>query len=148
MIKDEDAPEMIMAQQELLRRLGLVLGDGRNELTKPFLEKLFGVIKDHRSEYRQKGVDFPVLVALAVPRLGVVDFKRADLDIASMRMAIVNFVRMNPEAHMDEVVQAFRAAYPDLKPDDVLSGHDQGTKASERMVERMTKTVREQLDDE
>jgi hypothetical protein len=80
-IQDEDHPAMIRAQQELLRRLGTVLGDGTHELSRPFLEKLYDVVKEHRREYRGMGVDFPTLVALVVPRLGIVEFKRADLDI-------------------------------------------------------------------
>jgi hypothetical protein len=145
MISEDDHPEMIKAQQELLRRLGKVLGNGRNALTKPFLDRLFGVIKDHRAAYRIKGVDFPVMVALVVPRLGIVEFARADLDIASLRIKIVNFVRFNPNATMEEVVQAFRMAYPDLKPDEVLTGHTAGIQANERRDARTKKVVEEFL---
>lgn len=148
MITEEDHPEMIKAQQEVLRRLGLALGDGKNQLTQPFLEKLFGIVKDHRSQCRARGVDFPVLVALVVPRLGIVEFVRADLDIVSLRIKIVNFTRMNPDATMIEIVQALTRAYPDLRPDDILSGHESGTQANQRMVERMVKTVRDEMSKE
>ena len=121
MITEENDPQMIRAQQELLRRLGIVLGGGTKVLDKGLVHELFEVVQNHRSEYRNKGVDFPVLVGVIVPRFGIVDFKRADLDIASIRIAIVNFVRANPKAKMEEVVLAFRTAYPELKPDDGLA---------------------------
>lgn len=145
MIIDENNPRMIKAHRALLQRLGTVLGDGTNELTKLFLDHLFEVVKNHRTECRQKGIDFPVMVALVVPRLGVVEFVRADLDIESLRVKIINFVRMHPDASMLEVAQAFSGAYPGLKPDDVLSGHQSGTDASVRMIKRMTKTAQDYL---
>lgn len=148
MISDESHPEMIKAYRELLHRLGIVLGNGTNELTKPFLDRMFGIVLDHRSQCRVRGIDFPVLVALVVPRLGIIEFKRADLDIASLRVNIVNFVRQHPRATMDEVVGAFRSAYPDLKPDDILWGHDTGVKASERQASRIQKVIDESTDKE
>lgn len=142
MITEESHPAMIQAQHELLRRLGIALKDGRQELTKPLLDSLFTVIKDHRAEFRLQGVDFPVMVALVVPRLGIVEFKRADLDVASLRITIVNFVRQyQPHIKMDEVVAAFRMAYPDLRPGDIFQQHDTGIKQTERMHERMDKVV-------
>jgi hypothetical protein len=121
MIEDENHPAFVAAHQELMRRIGIALGPFGKRMDRSFIDKLFSVIKDHRAEYRLKGVDFPVLVVVMVPRLGVVHFCRADLDIASIRVQIVNFVQMNPGVTMPEVVAAFRAAFPDLKPDDVLS---------------------------
>jgi hypothetical protein len=136
---------MIKAHKVLLQRLGFKLGDGTNELTSGFLHDLFEVIKDHRTQCRQKGIDFPVLVAVVVPRLGIVEFKRADLDIASIRIQIVNFVREHgPKGiTMEEIVTAFRMAYPDLRPGDVLEHHDTADKAIERATERRERIVQE-----
>jgi hypothetical protein len=136
MIDDDNDPQMVAAHREVLRRLGAILGDGRQRLTKPLLDRMFDAVKQHRDECRAQGIDFPVLVALVVPRLGIVEFARADLDIDSIRVKIVNFVRLNPTASMNEVVMAFRGAYPDLKPDEVLTGHDAGKAAEERQRER------------
>ncbi len=143
MVQDDDHPQMIAAHHELLRRLGVVLGNGRNPLTKPFLDRLFDVVKDHREKCRMNNIDFPVLVALVIPRLGIVEFARADLDISSLKIKIVNFVRQYPRATMQEVVQAFRMAYPDLKPDDVISGHASGISANERQGERMKEFLKD-----
>lgn len=143
MITDENSPEMIRAQQDILGRLGLILGDGTKRIDKYLMDKMFAVVKDHRQECLNRGIDFPVLVAVIVPRLGIVDFMRADLDLSSIRMQIVNFVRNNPGASMPEVVNAFHAAYPDLKPDDVLVSAHQGIMAKERASERLNKNIGE-----
>lgn len=137
MITDENHPRMVRAQHELLRRLGTVLGDGTKPLTPSLLAELEYVIEHHRSECRrEKDLDFPKLVALIVPRVGLVEFKRADADIASVRQIIVNMVRNNPHITMDEVVAAVVRAWPDLKPDEILQQHDTGVKANERQAER------------
>jgi len=123
MITDENDPQMVFAHQELLSRLGTVLGSGRR-LDKYLMQKMFDVVKDHKEQCRQRGLDFPALVALVIPRLGVVEWKRADLDIESIRTTIINFVREHQTAGMEEVVQAFRAAWPRLHPDDFRTTSD------------------------
>lgn len=144
MIIEEDHPRMIRAQKELLRRLGVKLGDGTNPLTTGFLHDLFEIVKHHRAECRREAdLDFPVMVALVVPRLGIVEFKRADLDIPSLQQTIVNFVRFNPQVKMSEVVAAFKMAYPSLKPGDIMQGQDIAVKADERQAERTERTVDE-----
>jgi hypothetical protein len=132
MITEEQHPQMVLAQQDLLRRLERVIGLFPKTLTQSLLDKMRGVINDHRIEWRQKGVDFPVLVALVVPRFRIVEWKRADLDLASIRTCIVNFVRAHPQISMSDLVNAIRGAYPDLKPDDILERHESGVKAHER----------------
>jgi hypothetical protein len=146
MIDDPNDPRMASAHREILRRLGTILGDGRQPLTKPFLDRMFDAVKQHRAECRTKSIDFPVLVALVVPRLGIVEFVRADLDISSIRIKIINFVRFNPRATMEEIMMAFRTAYPDLRPGDVLTGHNEGKLAEERQLERQ-KRIAEEVED-
>lgn len=136
MIDDETHPDMRQAQSQLMQRLGAIMGDGTHVLTKPFLDSMYDAVRQHRAEWRVKGVDFPVLVALVIPRLGIVQWMRADLDISSIKTQIVNFVRFNPRATMDEVVWAFRAAYPDLKPGDVMQQHGAANEAAERQRKR------------
>ena len=144
MIQDENHPRMITAQQELLRRLGTVLGNGQHPLTKPFIDQLYDVVKDHRSECRAKGVDFPVMVAFLIPRLGVVDFVRADLDMPSIKLKLVNFIRQyRPPASMEEIVAGFRACFPDVKLDDLLSSAATGAQADARALERAERIGKE-----
>lgn len=141
MIDDEDHPEMRKAQQGLMKRLGMIAYGQR--VNKPLIDKLKEELKDHRASWRAQGVDFPQMVILAIPRLGVLDFARADLDIASIRIKIVNTVRMTPQATMQEIVEAFMAAYPDLKPDDVLKGHEDAKAADVRQRERQARIMQE-----
>jgi len=124
MITDENASEMVMAHQELLRRLGSVLGNGRGRVDKSLMQKMFDVVKTHREQNRANGIDFPALVAVVVPRLGIVEWSRADLDISSIKIKIVNFVRDHPTCAMEEVVQAFKAAWPSIKADDIATPAD------------------------
>lgn len=155
MITDDSHPRMIRAHKALLQRLGKVMSNGTKPLTTGLLHEMYEVIKHHRAECRREhDLDFPVLVALVVPRLGIIDFKRADLDIASIRATIVNFVQMNPLVTKEEVVAAFRAAYPDLKPGDVLQQQDSAEQAvtrvderRERIIEEAEKIVKEQGDE-
>lgn len=143
MIKDDNHPRMIRAQKALLSRVGKVLGDGTKQLTTGLLHDIFEVIKYHRAECRREhDLDFPALVVAAVPRLGMLHFMRADLDIVSIRQQIVNIARMNPQITKEELVEAIRMAYPDLKPGDVLEKKDvaeQATEQSKERVERITK---------
>jgi len=129
MIEDEGHPEMIKAHQEVLRRLGGVLWQGNRVADKAMMQEMFDVITRHRDECRLRGIAFPVLVAIVVPRLGLVHFQRADLDMPSIRTSIVNLVRSYPRASMEEIVNAFKAAYPDLRPDDVLMPVDKTVRA-------------------
>ena len=124
MITDENAPEMVVAHQELLRRLGSVLGSGYGRVDKSLMQKMFDIVKTHKEQSRTKGIDFPALVAVVVPRLGIVEWSRADLDISSIRIKIVNFVRDHPTVSMVEMVAAFRAAWPSIKPDDIAAPAD------------------------
>jgi hypothetical protein len=132
MINDESHPEMQRAHKQLLQRLGEVTARNNGVLDKRLLHDMFECVKHHRQEWRRRGVDFPVMVALAFPGYGIVDWVRADLDIASIRQKVINFVRENPHVPMKNVVEAFRAAYPDLKPGEILEQHDTGIKAEER----------------
>lgn len=142
MIDDDSHPQMHAAHQDLLRKISFVIGTVARPLDRSLLDKLFATVKDHRIHWRMKGVDFPAMVALVVPRLGIVDFKRADLDLPSIRVSIVNFVRMNPEATMEEIVTAFRHAYPDLKPDDVFAKHEAGVQANKIADEKREQRIK------
>ena len=124
MITDESNSDMVLAHQELLRRLGYVLKDGRRKLDKYLMGEMFQVVKTHREQCRDRHLDFPHLVAIVIPRLGIVEWSRADLDATSIRTKIVNFVRDHPTAQMLEVVSAFKAAWPSVHSDDFATPAD------------------------
>lgn len=140
MIDDDNHPEMQKALRGLMERLALVVG---GQVNKSLVDRMSSIVKDHRDEWRARGVDFPVLRALVVPRLGIIDWVRADSDIKSTRIKILNFVRLNPRATMQEVVAAFIGAYPDLKPDQILQHRQVGLDANARQSERMQRNLRE-----
>jgi hypothetical protein len=116
LITDEHHPEMQQALQELITRLEFYLG---HDVSRGLFDSYFRIVKEHRARWRTKGVDFPALVVIVVPRLGVIELKRADLSKESILVSVLNFVREYPQAQMEEVVAAFRAAYPTLHPDDI-----------------------------
>lgn len=144
MITDDSHPRMIRAHKALLQRVGRVIGDGSKPFTTGLLHELFDVIKHHRAECRREyDLDFPALVVAAVPRLGILHFMRADLDIVSIKQQIVNVTRLYPEVTVEEVVSAFRMAFPDIKKILVLENKDTGDKATERSAERAERITKE-----
>ena len=144
MIDDENHPQMVKAHHEIVERLGRILNTNRGKpLSRPIIENMFDAIKQHRDEWRARGVDFPVLVAIPLPRLGVVEFARADLDIASIRTKIVNVARFNPSVTKEELAVAFMTAYPDLKPGDIAHNRQQAIEAGKRQLERQKRIAEE-----
>ena len=141
MIDDENHPEMNRAMRELTRRLA-ILSNGKS-MTRALIEQMYDCVKQHRATERAKGIDFPVLVAIVIPRLGIVEWARADLELASIKTKIVNFVRFNPAARMEEIVVAFVTAYPHLKPDDFLAQHQIAVDADKRQAERQARYMAE-----
>jgi hypothetical protein len=144
MITDDSHPRMIRAHKALLSRVGELLGDGTKELTTGLLHDLFEIIRHHRAECRREhDLDFPALVVAAIPRLGILHFMRADLDIASIKQQIINVTRLYPQVQVEELVSAFRMAFPDIKQIVVLENKDSGDKATERSAERAERITQE-----
>lgn len=139
MITSEDHPEMIRAHKLLVDRLG-VMAAGRR-LDRGLFEAMHDVVTQHRLTCRAKGIDFPKLVAVVVPRAGVIEWSRADLDLASVRIKIVNFVRDHPTVSMFEVTTAFKAAWPHIKPDDFMAPADRVVKS---LIEKAAKSAEEE----
>ena len=139
MIESEDHPEMVRAHKLLVDRLG-VMSAGRR-LDRGLFEAMHDVVVQHRLTCRAKGIDFPKLVAVVVPRLGIIEWSRADLDLASVKIKIVNFVRDHPTAAMEEVVSAFKAAWPHIKPDDFAAP---ASKVSKSVIEKAAKAAEEE----
>lgn len=127
MISDESHPLMIEALRQLKFRVQLRVG---LPCTPSNVDSMHRTVRDHRAQWRMKGVDFPELVPLVIYRVGIIDWVRADLDSRSIVVKIVNFVRAHTDVTMPEVVEAFRRAYPSLHPDDIrissLPFHPQG----------------------
>src|SRR6185295_18682947 len=73
-----------------------------------------GMLDAHRAKWRARGVDFPAMVMLVVPRLGYVKVARADLDQRSILMTLSNMHREG--IPLSDIVNAAKAAYPDFRP--------------------------------
>src|SRR5208282_3509046 len=110
MIDDENHPEMRMAMREL--ETGLHRFRGR-QIDQSVLADLNDLIARHRSRWRTRGVDFPVLAAMVVPRIGALNLYRADLDVTAIDAKIVMFVREYPGTIPEEVAQAVSWAWPE-----------------------------------
>ncbi len=77
-------------------------------------------------------MDFPALVLIAVPRLRVMEYWRADLDMSSIRVKMMNLVMAYPTVTIRELAIALNAAYPD-RPRDMA---DEGEAMLRRIRER------------
>ena len=109
---DENSPEMAAAYFELKAYLHRVTIGRR--LSRQLYADIIQVRDDHRARWRAKGVDFPLLAIFSVPRLLVIEYWRADLDFASIRVKLMNFVMSYPTVTPRELSIALRAAYPDF----------------------------------
>ena len=112
LISDEDHPAMVAAYFELKSYLQRVT-IGRYPSRQLYAD-IIQVRDDHRARWRAKGVDFPLLAMFSVPRLRVIEYWRADLDFASIRIKLMNFVMLYPSVTPRELEMALRAAYPDF----------------------------------
>lgn len=113
MITDENHPEMIRAAEELGKVLNVTFVG--KPLDGQVVVDMNAVIMNHRELWARRGVEFPVLAALVVPRLSVIDLVNADLaqDTAAMGLRVVAFARRHAQATRAEVLQAFSWAFPD-----------------------------------
>jgi hypothetical protein len=117
---DQDDPRMQQALRQLEFRLSCYRG---LEFNLSCVESMLSIVKAHRQQWKLEGLNFPELVAIIVPRLGIFDLKRADLTPESIAMSLVNFVRDTPAATMQEVMDAFSRAYGcQVHVDDMRAG--------------------------
>jgi hypothetical protein len=131
LIDQEDHPEMVAAYFELKAYLQRVT-TGRYPSRQLYAD-IIQVRDDHRARWRARGVDFPLLVMFSVPRLLVIEYWRADLDFASIRVKLMNFVMLYPTVTPKELASALKAAYPDFA-DRALT--DEGEAMLERIAEK------------
>lgn len=112
MIDDEDHPQMRKAAAVLLDHLKKFIGLPPTGRT---LRLMNDLVVTHRDKCRIVGIDFPMLTVLSIPRLGVMDLLRADLEGAPLELRIVGFARRHPQATPQEIAQAVRWAFPSYR---------------------------------
>lgn len=88
------------------------------------LQEVITIRDDHRVRWRLRGIDFPRLVIFCIPRVGMIDFWRADLDPVGIRTKILNVIadptRRRLPVTAQEVAMAIHTAYPGLGGIDAL----------------------------
>lgn len=114
MITDENNPRMRAAEAQLVSMLSLYAGV---PLSTSVFHNINTMLLDHRTRWRQEGVQFPVLAALVVPRLHILDLVNAELEGDALRLRIVGFVRRHRGKGMTtaEAAQAVKWAFPSYK---------------------------------
>jgi len=126
MITDEADPRMAAAAVRLQARLKrLCVG---RPIDRTLIYDIQRLLYDYRVGMLQDGLDWPHLVPIVVPRLGVIHVARADLDLVSIRRQVIQLVRFNPDVTPDEVAHAVRWAW-DIKPGALV---DEGEHVRER----------------
>lgn len=116
MISEESHPQMQIALKELRELVSKLLG---RSMSQSAIDAAGDMVRYHRARWRKMGVDFPVLTPMIVPRLGIINLVRADLDRGSIQTTVVNMLREHEALGitMEDVVAAVRGAFPDFRPD-------------------------------
>lgn len=121
MITDENHPEMVRALADLVSALG-TLARRRPLVDRETHRQVLQLRDEHATKWRLRGVDFPHLVLFSVPKLGsrALELWREDLELSSIQVKVVNFVKMYPDVASIEIVAALKAAYPWLQLGDLV----------------------------
>ena len=90
------------------------------DLDEEALELLFDFVEQHRINARKRGINFPKLVALVIPRLGWIKLVRHEIPESSIRRAVLALLRECPKVTREEVAQAVKRAWPHYKLTSVI----------------------------
>jgi hypothetical protein len=132
MIREDDDthPDMIAAAKDLAQLVGRLRALHGNRITGGLLTDAKQLILDHRTHCRQQGIQFPVMVMVVVPRLGILELARADLDISSIAQQVVNFTSAHPTVTPGEIAEAIIGAWG-IRPAELV---DKGVGVRERRL--------------
>jgi len=109
MIDDENDPALCAELIGLTEGLTSWLGE---ELDPESVQLLFDYVEEHRRNARMKGIDFPALTALVIPRLGWIKLVRKDLTEMNIRRAVMAMLRECPSINIVEASRAIKKAWP------------------------------------
>jgi hypothetical protein len=114
MIEDTDHPQMIIAGQDLLKRLDHLLRRKKFRLDPSTMQDMGELIDDHIKMARWKwGVVFPKLTALVIPRTGRIALCRQDTEREGVKNLALRLVYDG--AYPQEVAVAIRLAFPHFR---------------------------------
>ena len=117
MLEDENEFAVLTEVAGLTEGLRSWLGE---DLDEESLTLLFDFIEEHRIAARRKGINFPKLVALVIPRLGWIKLVRYEIPESSIRRAVLALLRECPKVTREEVSQAVKRAWPHYKLSSVI----------------------------
>lgn len=117
MITDEEHPRMKAALADLNERLAKhIVGRELDGSDRKILDDLEELLEYHQQLWSARGVAFPDLTALIIPRLGFVRLVRRDWEQGAIEQEIVNTTVNCPDATPQEIAQAVKYAWPGYKP--------------------------------
>lgn len=109
MHQDEDDPAVCMELVGLTEGLSSWLGE---DLDSNELLSIQEFIEEHRKNAKRKGIDFPKLIVLVIPRLGWIKVVREDLTELNLRRAVIALLRECPSVNREEIAEAIKRAWP------------------------------------
>lgn len=109
MLDDENDPAVISELSGLAEGLNSWLGE---PLDLESLQMLHDFIEEHRINARRRGVNFPALTALVIPRLGWIKIVRLELNEVNIRRAVIGLLRECPNVSREEIAKAVKRAWP------------------------------------
>lgn len=111
MIQDEDDPALCAELLGLTEGLSSWLGE---DLDPESVQMLHEFVESHRFNALRKGIKFPKLIALVIPRLGWIKLVREDLTEMNVRRAVMAMLRECPSITIEEASKAIKRAWPNL----------------------------------
>lgn len=109
-MRDMTEEETKIAQQQLTNRLTSMIGV---ELDDRAADKVDEAIKDHRQRWRLRGINFPPLVAIILPKIGQIDVVFREMDVKGIETVIVNLTRKYPHVTREDIAFGIGRAFPD-----------------------------------
>lgn len=101
--------ERTLEQNRLALKIERFLGQPMNGR---MLEKIDGILADHRQRCRMRGLDFPDVVAVVMPTAGNIDVVSRELDQKGIETLIVNLARKYPTVSRDDLAFGINRAFP------------------------------------
>lgn len=113
-----ERPDVKVAARQLFERLHVLADKDARDGTAFYLtvQGMRDLIKSHRDYCRYRGVPFPRLVLLSVPRLGAVEVVRDDLDWKSVQTLVLNLTEKYPAITPQELALTIGETFPQFRP--------------------------------
>lgn len=105
----ENNPAIQTATQQLFARLKTHLGRPMTEGVKRDVRR---TIKEHRGDMRRRGIRYPEMTVVFMPKAGFMEVLRADLEIKGVQTAMINITVKVPHVTREELARGIVEAFP------------------------------------